>query len=80
MTMMNRIAMLVLDIVFLPDLLRQGERSGVAWLHVCHLAGAASSVDQSPPQRRTRARGYRPIQCFHSLLTKLGYAVVLTHS
>jgi hypothetical protein len=26
MTMMNRIAMVVLDIVFLPDLLHQGER------------------------------------------------------
>ena len=33
--MMNRIAMPVLDIVFLPDLLHLGERGGVAVFHVC---------------------------------------------
>ena len=47
MTMVNRIAMPVLDIVFLPYLLHQSERSGVASVHVCHLAEATRKPEGS---------------------------------
>ena len=50
MTVMNRIAMLVLDIVFLPDLLPWGERSGTAGV----TQSTALSYSCSPTKRRKR--------------------------